>query len=107
VREGVAVDFSLHKPHRHGNARNFHAPVCATTREVGLTGLGAKASIEQSESDRRKRGLSAGKVELTAMRASWGELVNAHLLQHGIAARVSLRMREQGRLEAERPLERP
>ena len=96
-RYQVAVDFALHKPHRQGDARNFHAHVYATTRQVGPTGLGDKASIELSNTDRAKRGLVASKVEITAMRARWGELVNEHLALRGIEARVDHRsLKAQG-----------
>jgi ATP-dependent exoDNAse (exonuclease V) alpha subunit len=96
-RYQVAVDFALHKPHRQGDARNFHAHVYATTRQVGPTGLGDKASIELSNTDRAKRGLVASKVEIIAMRARWGELVNEHLALQGIEARVDHRsLKAQG-----------
>lgn len=90
-RYNVAVDFALHKPHRHGDPRNFHAHVYATTREVTATGLGPKASIELSDTDRAKRGLMAGKVEIQAMRERWADLVNEHLDLHGIKARIDHR----------------
>jgi ATP-dependent exoDNAse (exonuclease V) alpha subunit len=35
-RYNVAVDFALHRPHRSGDQRNFHAHVYATTRECEL-----------------------------------------------------------------------
>ena len=59
-RYGVAVDFSIHAPHRHGDERNHHAHILTTTRELTATGLGAKTSIEWSDTDRFKKGLSAG-----------------------------------------------
>ena len=39
-RYSVAVDFAIHKPHRAGDERNFHAHILTTTREITATGLG-------------------------------------------------------------------
>ncbi|MGH8267389.1 MAG: MobQ family relaxase [Steroidobacteraceae bacterium] len=93
-RYRVAVDFALHRPHRQGDPRNFHAHVYATTREITATGLGAKASIELSETDRFKRGLSSGREEIKFMRARFAEIQNEHLRSHGIEARVDHRTLE-------------
>jgi ATP-dependent exoDNAse (exonuclease V) alpha subunit len=41
-RYGVAVDFAIHAPDRHGDERNYHAHVLMTTRQIGVNGLGAK-----------------------------------------------------------------
>jgi hypothetical protein len=91
------VDFALHRPHRKGDARNFHAHVYATTREVTATGLGPKATIELSDTDRYKRGLPSGRVELKAVRARFEQIQNEHLAAHGIKARVDSRtLEEQG-----------
>jgi hypothetical protein len=96
-RYRVAVDFALHRPHRKGDARNFHAHVYATTREVTATGLGPKATIELSDTDRYKRGLPSGRVELKAVRARFEQIQNEHLAAHGIKARVDCRtLEEQG-----------
>jgi hypothetical protein len=96
-RYNVAVDFALHRPHRHGDKRNFHAHVYATTREILPSGLGPKASIELSDTDRFKRGLSSGRVEIKFMRDVFEKLENEHLQRHGIEARVDCRtLKAQG-----------
>jgi len=90
-RYNVTVDFVLHRPHRNGDARNFHAHVYATTREVTPTGLGPKASIELSDTDRFKRGLESGRKEIKFMRDRWEVIANEHLKEHGIEARIDAR----------------
>ena len=93
-RYGVAVDFALHKPHRKGDQRNFHAHIYATTREITPTGLGAKAAPELSDTDRRMRGLLSGAQELKRMRARWADLENEHLARAGLEIRVDHRTLE-------------
>jgi len=96
-RYGVAVDFSIHLPHRSGDERNHHAHIMTTTREVTATGLGPKAAIEWSDTDRRKKGLEPAKTEVKAIRERWAALTNEHLLERGIGARVDHRsLQEQG-----------
>jgi ATP-dependent exoDNAse (exonuclease V) alpha subunit len=96
-RYNVAVDFALHRPHRQGNARNFHAHIYTTTREIEPSGLGAKSSIELSDTDRYKRGLASGRKEITFMRERWELAANEHLLAHGIEARIDARsLADQG-----------
>ena len=68
-----------------------------TTREVTATGLGAKAAIEWSDTDRRKKGLEPAKAEVKAIRERWAVLTNEHLLERGIEVRVDHRsLQEQG-----------
>ena len=96
-RYGVAVDFSIHAPHRNGDERNHHAHIMTTTREVTATGLGPKAAIEWSDTDRRKKGLEPAKLEVKAIRERWAALTNEHLLERGIEVRVDHRsLQEQG-----------
>ena len=96
-RFGVAVDFSIHLPHRSGDDRNHHAHILTTTREVTAVGLGNKSSIELSDTDRRKKGLEPSKVEVKAIRERWAALTNEHLLEHGVKTRVDHRsLEEQG-----------
>src|SRR5277367_1376873 len=96
-RYRVAVDFSIHAPHRSGDERNHHAHIMTTTREVTAIGLGVKASIEWSDTDRRKKGLEPAKTEVKAIRERWAALTNEHLLERGIEVRVDHRsLQEQG-----------
>jgi len=78
-RYGVAVDFSIHKPHRAGDERNHHAHVLTTTRVIEPAGLGDKSAIEWSDGNRRKAGLKPSKEEITALRERWASLTNAAL----------------------------
>jgi ATP-dependent exoDNAse (exonuclease V) alpha subunit len=93
-RYGVAVDVALHRPHRDGDTRNFHAHVLTTTREVTPTGLGKKATIELGDGDRARVGLPPAKTEIVALRERWAELVNAHLAERGVEARIDHRSLE-------------
>ena len=93
-RYNVAVDFALHRPHRKGDQRNYHAHVYSTTREITATGLGAKAAPELSDSDRFKRGLLSGRKEITYMRDRWEKLTNEHLAAYGLETRVDARSLE-------------
>jgi ATP-dependent exoDNAse (exonuclease V) alpha subunit len=96
-RYGVAVDFALHKPHRHGDERNYHAHILATTRKVEAQGLGAKASIEWSDTHRAKEGLESGADELLYLRKHWEDRANEHLLAAGHEARIDSRsLKDQG-----------
>jgi ATP-dependent exoDNAse (exonuclease V) alpha subunit len=54
-RYGVAVDFSIHKPHRKGDTRNHHAHVLTTMRVIEVTGLGTKSTIEWSDATDARR----------------------------------------------------
>ena len=90
-RHGGAIDVAIHRPHREGDIRNHHAHLLATTRVVTDAGLGSKTSIEWKDADRAKRGLEAGRVEVTAIRSRWAAIVNEHLAEHGHAARIDHR----------------
>lgn len=75
-RYGVAADFAIHEPDKHGDDRNFHAHILITTRtaqldERGNVQLGEKATIELCDKDHRKMGLGAAKDEVTAIRQLW------------------------------------
>ena len=96
-RYGVAVDFAIHAPHRHGDGRNHHAHIMTTTREVTATGLGRKSDIELGDRDRAKKGLAAASVEIESIRERWAALTNEHLLEQGVKARVDHRsLEDQG-----------
>ena len=93
-RYNVAVDFALHRPHKKGDERNFHAHIYSTTREITPTGLGRKASIEWSDTDRSKQGLGKAKQEITVLRGRWADLENEHLARAGLEIRVDHRTLE-------------
>ena len=96
-RYGVAVDFALHKPHRHGDERNYHAHVMATTRRIEAHGLGAKASIEWSDKHRAKEGMGPTKAEFKDIRRRLEVLTNEKLKEAGLEIRVDCRsLKDQG-----------
>lgn len=96
-RYGVVVDFALHKPHRHGDERNYHAHILATTRQIEAKGLGAKAAIEWSDTHRAKEGLESGADELLYLRKHWEDRANEHLMAAGHDVRIDCRsLKDQG-----------
>ena len=90
-RFGCAVDFAVHRPHREGDERNFHAHILTTTRQVEATGLGAKTSIEWADTDRARQGLGPAKEEVTAIRERWAVLTNEKLQALGLESRIDHR----------------
>lgn len=100
-RHGVAVDFAIHAPHREGDRRNHHAHVLATTRVIEPGGLGEKATIEWSDTNRRKAKLEPAKKEIEAIRERWAQLANERLHEHGIPARIDHRSLERQGIERE------
>jgi ATP-dependent exoDNAse (exonuclease V) alpha subunit len=85
-RHGFAADVAIHKPHRHGDARNHHAHILCSTRRLGAEGFGAKTR----ELDDQK----TGPAEVTRWRERWAELQNEYLKEHGHEARVDHRTLE-------------
>lgn len=93
-RYRCAVDFSIHAPHREGDERNHHAHLHATTRTIGLGGLGAKTTMEWSDTNRQRAGLRPARQEVTAVRALWAELTNEKLREQALEIRVDHRSLE-------------
>lgn len=82
AKHHVAVDLSLHAPGR-GDARNFHAHLLFTTREMNSDGFGKKV--------REWDDLRTGPALITWWRARWAELVNVALEMAGRPERVDHR----------------
>jgi ATP-dependent exoDNAse (exonuclease V) alpha subunit len=101
ARYGCAVDFAIHRPHREGDERNFHAHILATTRRIQASGLGAKTAIEWSDRERAKQQLPPAKVEVKAIRERWRDLVNEHLAARGHASRIDHRTLEAQGIDRE------
>lgn len=90
-----AVDLVLHAP-RH-DARNFHAHLLSTTREITPEGLGPKTTMELSDATRLTRGLSPGVEELRYVRERWAMRTNDALRDAHLEIRVShLSLQAQG-----------
>lgn len=90
-RHGVAVDVSIHAPHRHGDDRNHHAHLLVTTRQLGPEGLGAKTR----ELDQKQSG------EVERWRARWADMQNVALERAGSGERVDHRSYERRGIAAE------
>lgn len=87
-KHGVVVDLAVHAPGR-GDARNFHAHLLLTTREMGGDGLGKKVR----EWDDRK----SGPALISWWRERWAELVNSALHLAGKQQKVDHRsLADQG-----------
>jgi ATP-dependent exoDNAse (exonuclease V) alpha subunit len=96
-RYGVAVDFAIHLPHWHGDERNVHAHVMTTTRAINAAGLGAKATMEWSNTDLAKKGFGSTKHQLTSIRGFWSDLQNEKFRELGLDTRVDHRtLKAQG-----------
>jgi hypothetical protein len=100
-RYKVAVDFALHKPHRKGDERNYHAHVLTTTRTVEAAGLGDKSTIEWSDTNRAKAGMGPAKEEISQIRERWAALTNEKLQELGNAERVDHRTLEAQGIDRE------
>lgn len=84
---GVAVDFSIHAPDRHGDQRNVHAHVLTSTRTLSDAGFGGK--VRELDSP------ITSKVHIEAIRAKWAEIENAAYARAGIAKQVDHRSYER------------
>jgi hypothetical protein len=93
-RYEVAVDFAIHLPHWHGDQRNVHAHLLATTRQVRATGLGEKVAMEWSDTNLAKAGLGSTKKQLVSLRAFWTDIQNAKFKELGMNIRVDHRTLE-------------
>ena len=82
-----AVDLVIHAP--RGDARNYHAHLLTTTREVTLEGLGRKAALELSGTERHRRGLARWDEERAWLREYWAEASNQALREAGLDVRIS------------------
>jgi hypothetical protein len=98
-RYRFALDIAIHEPrnYRDSDPRNFHAHLLATTRELTPTGLGAKTTVEWSDTHRRQMGLGSAVGELLYVREHWATAANTALAQEHINARIDHRtLKAQG-----------
>ena len=86
-RYRTAVDLVIHAP--RGDPRNYHAHLLTTTRELTADGLGRKAALELSGSERHRRGLTRWDEERTWLREQWADVSNQALREAGLQLRVS------------------
>jgi ATP-dependent exoDNAse (exonuclease V) alpha subunit len=96
-RHNVAVDLAVHAPRAGGDARNYHAHLLATSREITPLGFGAKAGLDMQSGERRRRGLPMGIAEIKALRERWAMRSNEALAASGLQVRIDHRsLRAQG-----------
>jgi ATP-dependent exoDNAse (exonuclease V) alpha subunit len=96
-RHNVAIDLAVHAPREAGDARNHHAHLLATSREITASGFGGKAGLDMESSERRRRGLPVGIAEIKAVRERWATLSNQALEAAGLQVRIDHRsLRAQG-----------
>jgi ATP-dependent exoDNAse (exonuclease V) alpha subunit len=89
VGQGMIADIAIHAPHRQGDARNYHAHILLTTRELAGDGFGKKARAWNDT------------AQLEQWREHWALTVNSHLERAGHAARVDHRSNEAQGLDRE------
>lgn len=100
-RYGVAVDFAIHRPHGKGDARNQHAHLMMTTRQVGLSGLEEKSKLELENKKLQSLGLATSHEQLRSIRIAWEELSNEQLARAGLELRIDHRSHQDCGLEIE------
>ncbi|HBM90462.1 MAG TPA: hypothetical protein DD400_01080 [Rhodospirillaceae bacterium] len=89
MRKGLIADVSIHAPSKEGDARNHHAHILLTTREIG------KEKFEKKLRDLDTR------PQLLDWREKWGHLTNRHLERHGHQERVDHRTLEAQGIDRE------
>jgi hypothetical protein len=90
-RYRVAVDLAVHAPRPGSDPRHFHAHLLMTTREVTPLGLGAKAGLDLTGRERRRRELPDHRHEFVNVRERWASLTNQALRDAHLEARVDHR----------------
>ena len=86
-RYGSAVDVAIHAP--RGDARNHHAHLLTTTREITPDGLGRKTTLELNGTQRHELGLPRWREEIASLREHWAALTNAALERANVPTRVT------------------
>jgi len=85
TRKGMIADVSLHAPSGKGDARNYHAHILLSMRQIGPDGFGEKVREWNS------------KEQLQQWRGQWEHLVNRHLERYGHQEKIDHRsLKEQG-----------
>lgn len=102
-RYKFAVDLAIHEPRQFpgSDPRNFHAHLLATTREVGIEGLGAKTTLEWNDARRREVGLPPAINELLHVREHWAYATNEALHDAHLEVRVDHRSLQQQGIDRE------
>jgi len=96
-----AVDTTIHLPRPGSDARNHHAHLLMSTREVTPEGLGQRTTLELSGMERHARGLGSYKDEFVSVRERWADVTNEALREAGLQARVDHRSNRAQDINAE------
>src|ERR1700722_11104755 len=89
ARYNVAVSVAIHNPSNHGDDRNYHAHILATTRELTPDGFGKKTRILDSR--------TTGPQEVKKLRELAADIINEHLAAANADIRVDHRsFKERG-----------
>jgi hypothetical protein len=95
---GVAIDYAIHLPDKHGDQRNHHCHILMTTRTATLENntlsLGAKTNIELSNTKLAKLNLPKTQEQIVSLRKHWATTTNKHLENAGIDRSIDHRSYE-------------
>jgi hypothetical protein len=105
-KHGVAVDVAIHEPGEGRDARNHHAHVLVTHRELGPEGFGEIASSRIMTRKRngemvqeRVSGIIAAVPDVFALRKNWEQAVNRAYERAGLDIRVDHRSHDDRGLD--------
>jgi hypothetical protein len=99
VEHGIVADIAFHAPSRNGDARNYHAHVLLTLREIRPDGFGKKARLwERQELTSKRKSWNQFEAErLVEWRRLWAVYENRALARYGHKQRVDhRRLEDQG-----------
>lgn len=99
---GVAVDYAIHLPDKHGDQRNHHAHIMMTTRNATYENnelkLHDKTQLELSNTKLQKLRLPKTQEQIKNLREDWANITNKALERNNINARIDHRSyAEQGK----------
>lgn len=100
-RHRTIIDVAIHEPRPGGDARNHHAHLLETTREITEEGFGAKAGLDMNFKARQELELPPGLVEFNMIRERWAGSVNEALRAAGFRERVDHRSYEAQGIDRE------
>jgi hypothetical protein len=86
-----AVDVCIHEPRPGADARNHHAHLLTTVREVTPDGFGPRTTLELGGRERHQTGLGPTRDEYLAIRERWAQVTNEALRQADLTVRVDHR----------------
>ena len=88
-RYGGAVDLAVHAPRPEGDARNHHAHLVVSARQVEPVGFGARIDYVRPWKDLQAEGKPSVPKQMTEWRLRWVEYTNEALAAAGQTERLS------------------